>query len=362
MIIAIIGLPLSGKTTVFNALTKGHSSSIGGGPSGELQVGVVKVPDPRLDALSKMYLPKKTVYAEVTYWDLPSDEKQGPSQGLGGRHRNTLQAADAFLLVVRAFTNPSVHHPFGDIDPGRDLAAMLDELMLADLEVLERAVERQADAVKKSKPEERPAVVRHLDAVKKVKQGLEAGAPVRCQDLGVSEAEVAERYQLLTAKRVVAAFNVDESSPDIALGQLNLDPMMVRDMGQVSLSGRLEEDLGRMSADEEDEFRQDLGLGDPATDRVIRVSYETLGLVSFLTVGEDEVRAWSVPGGLGAQEAAGAVHSDFVRGFIRAEVIPFDDLVRCGGVPQCRREGVLRSEGKTYKVKDGDVIEFLINV
>ena len=239
---------------------------------------------------------------------------------------------------------------------------MLDELMLADLEVLERAVERQEDAVKKSKPEERPAVVRHLDAVKKVKQGLEAGIPLRCQELGASETEVSERYQLLTGKRVVAVFNTDESSPDIALDQLNLDPMMVRDMGQVSLSGRLEEDLGRMSADEEDEFRQDLGLSDPATDRVIRVSYETLGLVSFLTVGDDEVRAWSVPGGLGAQEAAGAVHSDFVRGFIRAEVIPFDDLVRCGGVPQGRKEGVLRSEGKTYKVKDGDVIEFLINV
>ncbi len=362
MNIAIIGLPLSGKTTVFNALTRGHSSSIGGGPSGELHVGVVKVPDPRLDALSEMYTPRKTVYAEVTYWDLPGDEKQGQLRGLGGRHRNTLQGADAFLLVVRAFTNSAVHHPFGDVDPGRDLAAMLDELMLADLEVLERAVERQEDAVKKSKPEERPTVVRHLDAVKKVKQELEAGVPLRSQELGAAEAEVAARYQLLTDKRVVVAFNTDESSPDIELDRLNLDPVVVRNMGQVSLSGRLEEDLGRMSEDEEDEFRKDLGLGDPATDRVIRASYETLGLVSFLTVGDDEVRAWSVPGGLGAQDAAGAVHSDFVRGFIRAEVIPFDDLVRCGGVPQCRKEGVLRSEGKTYKVKDGDVIEFLVNV
>ena len=364
MDIAIIGLPQSGKTTVFNALTRGHGSPIGGGgASAEMHVGVVKVPDNRLGVLAQMYQPKKVVYPEITYWDLPGEEavtqSHGKSGSIGGRHRNTLQAADAFLLVVRAFTNPAVHHPWGGVDPGRDLAAMLDELALADLEVLERGVERQDDAIKKAKPAERQSMVRHLEALKKVKEGIEGGIPLRLQKLGASDAEFAARYQLLTSKPVIVAFNADESGPDITINQLGLEGS---DMGQVSLCGRLEEDLARMSEEEEQEFRQDLGLDDPATYRVIRVSYETLGLVSFLTVGDDEVRAWTVPAGLAAQEAAGAVHSDFERGFIRAEVTPFDDLVRCGGIPQCRKEGVLRSEGKTYPVKDGDVIDFLINV
>ena len=363
MDIAIIGLPRSGKTTVFNALTRGHSSPTGGGgPSLEMHVGVVKVPEPRLSILAQMYQPKKVVYPEITYWDLPGAEATTGSSSIGGRHRSTLETADAYLLVVRAFTNPAVHHHSGGVDPGRDLAAMLDELALADLEVLERAIDRQEDLIKKSKPVERQSMARHSEALKKVKEGIDGGIPLRLQEMVSSDAEFAGRYQLLTGKPVIVAFNTDESGPDITFSRLGLDPVRSSDMGQVSLCGRLEEDLARMSEEEEQEFRQDLGLDDPATYRVIRVSYETLGLVSFLTIGDDEVRAWSVPAGLPAQEAAGTVHSDFHRGFIRAEVTPFDDLVRCGGIPQCRKEGVLRSEGKTYPVEDGDVIDFLTNV
>lgn len=363
MDIAIIGLPQSGKTTVFNALTRGHSSPTGGGgPSAEMHVGVVKVPDPRLGVLAEMYQPKKVVYPEITYWDLPGEEAANQSHSIGGRHLSTLQTADAYLVVVRAFTNPAVHHSLGGVDPERDLAAMLDDLALADLEVLERAVERQADMLKKAKATERPSMTRQLEALKKVKDGIEGGIPLRQQDLSSSEAEVAGRYQLLTSNPVIVAFNTDESGPDVTFSGLGVDPLKSKDMGQVSLCGRLEEDLGRMAEEEEQEFRQDLDLDDPATHRVIRVSYETLGLVSFLTVGDDEVRAWTVPAGLAAQEAAGTVHSDFQRGFIRAEVTPFDDLVRCGGIAQCRKEGVLRVEGKTYPVEDGDVIDFLVNV
>ena len=363
MDIAIIGLPQSGKTTVFNALTRGHSSPTGGGgPSAEMHVGVVKVPDPRLGVLAQMYRPQKVVYPEITYWDLPGEEATIRSRGIGGRNRSTLETADAYLLVVRAFTNPAVHNSLGGVDPARDLAAMLDELALADLEVLERAVERQDDFIKKSKPAERPSMARHLEALKKVKEGIDGGMPLRLLELGASEAEFAARYQLLTGKPVIVAFNTDESGPDITFSGLGLDLVKSSDMGQVSMCGRLEEDLARMTEEEEQEFRKDLGLDEPATNRVIRVSYETLGLVSFLTIGEDEVRAWSVPEGLAAQEAAGTVHSDFQRGFIRAEVTPFEDLVRCGGIPQCRKEGVLRVEGKTYPVKDGDVIDFLVNV
>ena len=364
MDIAIIGLPQSGKTTVFNALTRGNSSSTGGGgPSTEMRVGVVKVPDPRLSILAQMYQPKKVVFPEITYWDLPGADAATQSHGLGGRNRSTLETADAYLLVVRAFTNAAVHHPsLGGVDPERDLAAMLDEIALADLEVLERAIERQEDAIKKSKAAERQSMMRHIEALKKVKEGINGGIPLRLQELAPSEAEFAARYQLLTGKPIIVAFNTDESGPDITFSQLGLDAVKSSRMGQVSMCGRLEEDLAQMSEEEEKEFRQDMGLDEPATDRVISVSYETLGLVSFLTIGDDEVRAWSVPAGLAAQEAAGTVHSDFQRGFIRAEVTPFDDLVRCGGIPQCRKEGVLRSEGKTYPVEDGDVIDFLVNV
>jgi GTP-binding protein YchF len=363
MDIAIIGLPQSGKTTVFNALTRGQASTTGAGSSAaEMHIGVVKVPDPRLDTLSELFSPKKIVPAEIKYWDLPGADYTTRSQGISGRHRNVLQGADAFLLVARAFTNPAVVHPMGSVNPGRDLEAMLSELTFADLEVLERAVERLDDNIKKAKPPDRPGLVRHLEAVQKVKQGLEEETPLRHQQLTDSEASFIINYQLLTAKPVIVAFNIDESVPGISLSQLDLDPSLTSGLGEVNLSAKLEAELVLMSDEEATEFRENLGLGESAMSRVIRVSYRTVGLVSFLTVGEDEVRAWSVPEGLPAQEAAGTIHSDFHRGFIRAEVIPYPDLARCGSLAQGRKEGVLRSEGKTYPVKDGDVIHFLVNV
>jgi ribosome-binding ATPase len=363
MDIAIIGLPQSGKTTVFNALTQGQASTTGAGSSAaEMHIGMVKVPDPRLDTLAELFSPKKIVPAEIKYWDLPGADYTTRSQGINGRHRNILQGADAFLLVVRAFTNPSVVHPMGSVNPGRDLEAVLSELTFADLEVLERAVERLDDNIKKAKPPDRPGLVRHLEAVQKVKQGLEEETPLRHQQLTDSEASFIINYQLLTAKPVIVAFNTDESVPGLCLSQLDLDPALTSGLGEVNLSANLEAELALMSDEEATEFRVNLGLGESAMSRVIRVSYRTVGLVSFLTVGEDEVRAWSVPEGLPAQEAAGTIHSDFHRGFIRAEVIPYPDLARCGSLAQGRKEGVLRSEGKTYPVKDGDVIHFLVNV
>ena len=363
MDIAIIGLPQSGKTTIFDALTRGHvDTTRSGGPGGQTHVGVVKVADPRLDALAQMYRRQKVVHAEVKYWDLPGAAGVEGSGGIAGRDRNILQAADAFLLVVRSFANPAVPHPMGNVDPGRDLESMLGELALADLEVLERAVERLEDGIRKSTPAERPAQLRHLEAVRKVRDGIDGGAPLRRQELAGSEAGFLGDYQLLTGKQVVVAINTDESVPAPTLDQLGLDPTQMMGLGEVGLCARLEEDLALMSDDEEAQFREELGLDEPATSRVVEVSYQTLGLVSFLTVGDEEVRAWSVPAGLPAQEAAGQVHSDFYRGFIRAEVVPFDDLVRCGSVAQARREGVLRAEGKTYGVHDGDVINFLVNV
>lgn len=362
MDVAIIGLPQSGKTTLFNALTRGQSSSIGAsGPAGQTRVGVVKVPDPRLTRLAAMYQPEKVVQAEITYWDPAGMESSARSQGIAGRHRNILQGADAFLLVVRAFDDASVSHPSNTVDPGKDLETMLLELVFADLEVLERATERLGDNIRKAKVEERRALSQHLASVEKVKLALEAGTPLRRQQLATSEAAFLTNYQPLSAKPVIVAFNTGESGPEVNLVKVLANPQEAAGMGEVSLCAKLEADLALMTDAEAHEFRIALGIGDSLVSRVVRVTYETLGLVSFLTIGDDEVRAWSVPSGMAAQEAAGAVHSDFQKGFIRAEVIHFDDLVRCGSIAQGRREGVLRSEGKSYPVKDGDVIDFLVN-
>ena len=363
MDIGIIGLPQSGKTTVFNALTRGHADTSGAsGSATEMHLGVVKVPDPRLQVLSIMYSPRKVVPAEIKYWDVPGPESLAKSQGIVGKYRNILQSADSFLVVVRAFDNPSVVHPLESIDPGRDVETMLGELTFADLEVMDRAVERLEDGLKKAKPAERPATNRQLETVRKVKEGLEEGVPLRAQKLTESETAILVNYQLLTAKPLIVVFNTNEDGPDPTLESLSLELPTGVELGEVCLSARLEAELALMPDEEAEEFRTDLGLDESAMTRVIRTSYATLGLISFLTIGPDEVRAWSVPEGIGAQEAAGTIHSDFVRGFIRAEVIPYDDLCRCGNIAQGRKEGALRSEGKTYQVRDGDVINFLVNV
>ena len=359
MDIAIIGLPQSGKSASFNALTSGHATTEGGS-AGPVQVGVVKVVDQRLSVLGQIYHPRKVVYAEIKFWDLPpvpADRAQR-NQALSGRHRNILQGADSLLLVVRAFEDALQ----GPADPARDLAEMLNELALADLETLERAETRFTDALKKTRPAERPAIQIQADAVHKVKDALESGIRMRQQELTPSERAALVDYQLLTDKPIVVAFNTEESDDKPTLHGLGLPEEMTTGLGEVQLCARLEEDLALMSDDEADEFRDALGLSESAVERVKQVCYDTVGLVSFLTVGDDEVRAWPVPEGIPALHAAGTIHTDFTRGFIRAEVIHYDDLVRCGSVAQGRKEGVLRSEGKTYPVKDGDVINFLVNV
>jgi GTP-binding protein YchF len=359
MDIAIIGLPLSGKTTTFNALTSRHGTATGGGgTAGSLQVGVVKVIDQRLPVLEQMYHPRKIVYAEIKFWDLPPTDRTNRNQGLAGRHRNILQGAGALLLVARAFEDDLQ----GPADPGRDLQNMLTELSLADLETLERLDARLSDSLKKAKPAERPALLPQADAVRKCREGLEKGVRVRQQELTPSERSAISGYQLLTDKPIVVTFNTGESDEGPTLKSLNLPSEMREGLGEVRMCSRLEEDLALMSEEEAEEFRDALGLSESAIERVKQVCYDTVGLVSFLTVGDDEVRAWPVPDGIPALHAAGTIHTDFIRGFIRAEVIHYEDLVRCGSVAQGRREGVLRSEGKAYQVKDGDVINFLINV
>ena len=363
MDIVIIGLPQSGKTTLFNALTLGRSDASGAsGSATEMHLGVVKVPDPRLEHLGVIYHPRRIVPAEIRYTDLPGPEGMARSQGISGRYRNTLQSATAFLVVVRAFHNDTVPHPAGSVDPARDLETMLGELAFADLEVLERASTRLAEQFNKTKPADRPAMARRKETVDKARAGLENGIPIRRQTFTDSERAVLADYQLLSEKNVIAVFNTDEGVDDLSSADLDLDADLTQGVGEVSISARIEAELSVMDAEEAQEFREDFGLGESATSQVIRASYDTLGLVSFLTVGDDEVRAWSVPGGMPAVTAAGVIHTDFTRGFIRAEVIAYNDFHACGSIAQGRREGLLRSEGKTYPVQDGDIINFLVNV
>ncbi len=359
MDIAIIGLPQSGKSATFNALTSGHAATEGGS-AGPVQVGVVKVFDSRLVALEKMYIPRKVVYAEIKFWDLPPSpaERAQRNQLLSGRHRNILQGADSLLLVLRTFEDDLQ----GEADPARDLSEMLNELALADLETLDRVESRFADALKKSRPAERPAIQIQADAVHKAKDALESGTRLREQELTPTERAALVDYQLLTDKPIAVAFNTDESGEGPGLADLGLPREMTTGLGEVRLCAQLEADLALMPEEEASEFRDALGITEAAVERIKQVCYSTVGLVSFLTVGEDEVRAWPVPDGIQALNAAGTIHTDFTRGFVRAEVIHYDDLMRCGSVAQGRREGVLRSEGKTYPVKDGDVINFLVNV
>ncbi len=363
MDIAVIGLPQSGKTTVFNALTAGNSTSTGGGGAGPVQIGVVKVIDPRLAVLDGMYNPKKESHPEIKYWDLPPIDREAASanQVLSGRQRNILQAADALLLVIRAFDDPALLHPLETVDPARDVKVLLDELSLADLEALEKAEARLTDGLKKAKPAERPAMVPLLETVLKVKTTMETGIPVKSQTLTPSETTALVDFQLLTAKPVMVAFNSGESDEPPTFASLGIPTDISGGLGEVGLCAKLEEDLAMMEPDEAIEFREAMGLDEPAVERVKQVCYNTVGLVSFLTVGEDECRAWPVPAGMMAHMGAGTIHTDFTRGFIRAEVIAYDELIRCGSLAQGRKEGVLRSEGKTYEVKDGDVINFLIN-
>ena len=362
MEIAIIGLPQSGKTSLFNALTQGKSDAGGAaGGAGEMRRGVVKVPDPRLDYLAGIYRPRKVVPAEIRYTDLPGPESMAKSRGISGRYRNILQSAAAFLVVVRAFENDAVLRPAGGGGPAGDLETMLAELLFADLEVLERATTRLSDQLNKTKPADRPAVARHKEAVAKARAGLENGIPVRRQSFTDSERAALVNYQLLTDKEIIAVFNTGEDAGALSIADLGIDAELVSGVGEVSISARIEAELALMDAAEAAEFRADLELGESATAQVIRASYDTLGLVSFLTVGDDEVRAWSVPGGIPAVAAAGVIHTDFTRGFIRAEVIAYDDFYACGSMAQGRKEGRLRSEGKTYPVQDGDIINFLIN-
>jgi len=366
MQIAIVGLAGAGKTTVFNTLTRGNVQT-GGFGGMELHVGVVKVPDTRLDRLAEIFHPKKVVHADVTYVDLPappaSTEGRVGTEELPAEHLGRLRDADALLHVVRAWDDPHHPHPAGSVDPWRDLEQLDLEFVLADLAMVDRRLERIHGAGRHGTPAEREANEREGAILARVRVGLVDGQPIRDAGLDPDEEKALRGFRFLTQKPVLVLLNVGE-------GELAGAPELVASIAARydhrralvdALSARIEMELGQLDPEEAAVFGAELGITESSLDRVIALSYRLLGLISFLTAGPDEVRAWPIPDGATAVDAAGAIHTDLARGFIRAETIPYEDLVALGSTAEGRKHGKLRSEGKTYRVRDGDVVEILFS-
>jgi GTP-binding protein YchF len=340
--VGLVGFPGSGKSTVFGALT-GLAVRTGYG-AGKSNVGVVKVPDPRVDALSALFNPKKTTYAEITFTDLGG----GHASGIDRSALNAMRDVDALCQVLRGFTDAAGEAP----DPVREIADLQTETLLADLEIVENRVARL------EKDRSDPG---GLELLKRIRSALEDEQPLRTLDFSPEERKRLSGYAFLTLKPLLLVLNVSEdalgASPD------DVDAAArERDLGWVVLSAPVEMDIAQMPAEEQREFAESLGLPEPASSRFIRAAYAITDLISMLTSGPDECRAWPIPRGTPAPRAAGKIHSDIERGFIRAEVIHWRDLVELGSEARCREAGKLRVEGRDYIIQDGDVVNFRFNV
>ncbi len=366
MLFGIVGLSKSGKSTVFNALTRGRAETTASIQAfDQPNLGVAQVSDPRLDTLTAMFSPERTIPAEIHYTDIPgAAETPGKGHAIGGLFLNTLQQTDALLVVARAFQNPSVPHLEGTIDPYRDAATMQLELAFSDLIILERRAQRLEKDLKGAKSTERDRIQRESAFIDRLKEGLEANIPVREQSLSSEEQRTIATYQFLTAKPLLILFNIDEEQlPNVdSLEQEMTLRLDAPGAGIATMCGKLEMELAQMDPKDELEFRTSLDAGESGAAKMVRLSYHLVGLVSFFTTGPDEVKAWTIPMDTPADQAARRIHSDMERGFIRAEVVSYSDLNRCGSIADARRQGLLRAEGRTYPVRDGDVITFLFNV
>jgi hypothetical protein len=362
MQIAIIGLPNSTKTTVFNALTRGdRETSSFGGAQFQVHSSTVDVPDQRIDRLTAMFSPKKTTLAKVTYSDVAGLAKGIGAGGLSGAVLNAISQSDALLQVVRAFEDPEVPHIEGTVDPMRDVNVMDGELLLSDLIIVERRIERlDSQRAKGIDRQAKAAAEEELALFLRLHEALDAGAPLRDIDLSYDQAKSLRNYGLLTLKPMLVVLNVGDETPQEALDCLS--SYRHRRTTIAAIQGRIEMELAQMPPEEAAEFLMSYGIEEPGLNRIIRTSYTLLGLHSFFTVGEDEVRAWTIPVGATAVDAAGTIHSDLARGFIRAEVVSYDALIGAGGLPSARAKGLLRLEGKDYVVQNGDVLNIRFNV
>ena len=348
MKLGIIGLPQSGKTTIFNALTRSNTPTNASAGRIEVHNAVVDVPDPRVTKLSGMFNPKKTIYAKVTYADIAGLEAGSAKSGISGQLLNQLNQMEGLILIVRGFTDENVMHPSGSIDPLRDAESMLTELLLNDLIAVERKLEKLTEERKKGGTD-KTLNARQTELFEKLNKTLSDNKPLRSMEFTHDEQRELASFGLLTRKPILTVFNMGEGQPaPDAQGKL--------DHPSVALMGKLEMEIAQLSTEDAAVFMEEYGIKELSLNRMINLSYDLLQVQTFFTVGEDEVRAWTTRRGATAQESAAEIHTDLQRGFVRAEVVAYEDLISLGSMNEAKAKGKLRLEGKEYPVKDGDIM------
>ena len=364
MKLGIVGLPNVGKSTLFNAITKaGAEAANYPFCTIEPNVGVVTVPDERITRLHEIYNSKKTVYTTIEFCDIAGLVKgASKGEGLGNKFLGHIREVAAIVHVVRCFHNDNIVHVDGRIDPAADIETINTELLLSDIEILERRIQKTAKMAKADKK-----LQGELDLLNRVNDFLAEGNNARAMDLDEDESAFVKSLDLLSYKPIIYVANV--SDEDLVAGEDNEYVQRVREIAAtenaevVVISAEIESEIAELEDEEKAMFLEELGISESGLDKLIKASYHLLDLISYLTAGEDECRAWTIRRGTKAPQAAGKIHSDFERGFIRAETIAYDKFIECGGnMASAKEKGLLRSEGKEYVVKDGDIITFLFNV